>query len=476
MNHNTRMVVFDDDPTGIQTVHGCLLVTDWSEQNLITAFEDREPFFYVLTNSRALSAADARRVLTSAVEAVLDVNRRYGYRLIMVSRSDSCLRGHFPLETDVMRDVLREHGYNVWPRTPFCPAFIESGRVTIDGTHYMIDKSGTAATTCTVTTASGERLIPVSETEFARDNVFGYKNACLTEYIREKGGNPADYDIVNAQSYAELDSFRDKLFDEIADFDGAVVIRSSSSLPRSMSGISDKPYLTKQDLGIDTPATPGSTPATLGSTPATLGSTLATLGSTLATLGSTLGDSISENATPAANHPATALFIVGSHVKKTTAQLMQLLREPGIAPRELSITSILNDKAELLADVERFIMQCQQDGTTPVIYTAREEVRIDDPERRQHLGQEISDFLVSIVQNLPISPRYVVAKGGITSHDILTHGLNIKVGRVMGQAINSVPCVMAPPLHEGGSPIPYIIFPGNVGDEHSLAEIFKKLE
>ena len=97
---------------------------------------------------------------------------------------------------------------------------------------------------------------------------------------------------------------------------------------------------------------------------------------------------------------------------------------------------------------------------------------IDDAEKRQHLGQTVSDFLVNIVRHLPFHPQYLVAKGGITSHDILTHGLEVKVARVMGQAINSVPCIMA---SRDSRPLPYIIFPGNVGNEQSLKEIYEKL-
>ena len=137
MLKNYKMVVFDDDPTGIQTVHGCLLVTEWTEENLHTAFHDKQPFFYILTNSRAMTAQEARNTLRSAVEAVVKVNESYGFQLICISRSDSCLRGHFPLETDVMREVLESHGIAVWYQTPFVPAFIESGRVTIDGVHYL---------------------------------------------------------------------------------------------------------------------------------------------------------------------------------------------------------------------------------------------------------------------------------------------------------------------------------------------------
>jgi uncharacterized protein YgbK (DUF1537 family) len=62
-----------------------------------------------------------------------------------------------------------------------------------------------------------------------------------------------------------------------------------------------------------------------------------------------------------------------------------------------------------------------------------------------------------------------VGKGGITSHDILTKGLGIRSARVLGQVIASVPCVMAPHF-------PYIIFPGNVGNEESLREVYLKLK
>ena len=369
LHPTTRMVVFDDDPTGIQTVHGCLLVTDWSEDNIRMAMLDEVPFFYILTNTRALTTEAARKTLTTALETVIRVNQEFGYRLICVSRSDSCLRGHFPLEPNVMREVLMKHGYKVWPRIPFAPAFIESGRFTIDGTHYMRD---------------GERLIPVSESEFARDNVFGYKHSHLVDYIKEKGGNPEDYDIVNAQNYEELNSFRDALFAELEGEECAIVIRSSSSLPRSMSGIAEKPFLTREDLGIQ------------------------------------------------AN--GTGIFIVGSHVKKTTEQLSNLLKLSSVKGIELPIDDILNHSDALMTRTLDTIKSLSSNGITPVVYTARKEVRIEDAAQRLSLGQTVSEFLVDIVRRLPVCPNYVVAKGGITSHDILTKGLAVKTARVMGQA------------------------------------------
>ena len=402
MNEGWKMVVLDDDPTGIQTVHGCLLITQWDEQSVRLGFEDAEPFFYILTNTRAMTREDAEQVTREAMEMVIKVNQDYGYRLIIVSRSDSCLRGHFPLETDVMRQCLVQHGYTMAPKTPFCPAFIEAGRVTIDGVHYMKD---------------GNRLIPVSETEFARDNVFAYHTSVLRDYIKEKGANPDDYEIVNAQGYDELRAFAEHLTSDIIPQTSSIVIRSSSSLPKAISGIADIPLLNRNIL----------------------------------------------------KHQGVGCFVVGSHVKKTTQQLENLLQAEGTCAIEVDVQRILDDAPLLMSETLDTIQQVVDNYLTPVIYTSRQEIRLDDANQRQHLGQQVSDFLVDIVYRLPFTPSYLVGKGGITSHDILTKGLGIKSARVLGQVINSVPCVMT-------EKFPYIIFPGNVGSEQSLREVYEKLK
>ncbi len=406
-----KLVILDDDPTGIQTVKGCLLVTQWDDDTIREAMTDAEPFFYVLTNTRAMTRQDAARVVREAMEAVVRVNKELGYQLIFISRSDSCLRGHFPLETDAMSDVLREHGIPEWNKKVFCPAFIEAGRYTIDGTHYMKD---------------GDRLIPVSETEFARDNVFAYKNSVLTEYIREKGCNPDDYIIVDARSYAELDAFSAQFLNEMQQFGGSAVIRCSSSLPKSMSDSLRNVMPEVQN---------NKNHSSFG--------------------GKERGRS-------------AGLFIVGSHVQKTTRQLEQLLLCDGVSGIELPIEPILDDPEPLFAETIAQMRELHDAGLTPVVYTARKEVRIDDADKRQKLGQTVSDFLVRLVREMPFTPSFLVAKGGITSHDILTHGLGIRSARVLGQILPGVPGIMT-------EAFPYIIFPGNVGEVTALKEAFLKL-
>ncbi len=399
-----QMVVLDDDPTGIQTVHGCLLITDWHDAYVREGFAHEQPFFYILTNTRAMTRQEAEAVTREAMETVVRVNKEFGYRLIIISRSDSCLRGHFPLEPDVMTKVLTENGYTIRRPIPFCPALLESGRVTIDCIHYMKD---------------GEHLIRISDTEFAHDNVFGFHTSVLKDYIAEKGGDPADYQIINATSYDELYAFARTLTHELASSpaDTAVVIRSSSSLPRALSGIDDQPLLNRSILRT---------------------------------------------------HEGAGCFVVGSHVAKTTRQLAKLLSAAGTIGIEVDVQRILEAPEEQMKEVIYQIGAAASAHQTPVVFTSRKEVRIDNADLRQRLGQQVSDYLVEIVRRLPFTPAYLVGKGGITSHDIMTKGLNVKTAKVLGQVINSVPCIMT-------EHFPYIIFPGNVGDDESLRMIYEKL-
>ncbi|MEB3251199.1 MAG: four-carbon acid sugar kinase family protein, partial [Cyanobacteriota bacterium] len=49
-----KIIVLDDDPTGSQTVHSCLLLMGWDTETLRQGLQDPAPIFFVLTNTRAL--------------------------------------------------------------------------------------------------------------------------------------------------------------------------------------------------------------------------------------------------------------------------------------------------------------------------------------------------------------------------------------------------------------------------------------
>jgi len=74
MSNRIQLVVLDDDPTGIQTVHGCYVLTRWDSETLREALADSHDFFYVLTNTRGRTPSDARETISEIVTNVLHLN------------------------------------------------------------------------------------------------------------------------------------------------------------------------------------------------------------------------------------------------------------------------------------------------------------------------------------------------------------------------------------------------------------------
>ena len=61
---NKKIIVLDDDPTGVQTVHGISVYTDWSVESLEQGFEEENAMFFILTNSRGFTAAETEKAHT----------------------------------------------------------------------------------------------------------------------------------------------------------------------------------------------------------------------------------------------------------------------------------------------------------------------------------------------------------------------------------------------------------------------------
>ncbi|HET7140587.1 MAG TPA: four-carbon acid sugar kinase family protein, partial [Arthrobacter sp.] len=200
------LVVLDDDPTGTQSVADLPVLTRWDVEDFVWAFRhivqsNCKPAVYVLTNTRSLDPAEAaarngevvRNALAAAGSA--DTGAGSSLRLGFVSRSDSTLRGHYPLEPDVIAATVEAVTGESTDGVVLVPAFPDAGRVTIGGVHYM---RGTGADAGTLT--------PVSKTEFAKDASFGFANSEMAKYVEEKsqGRFPAsdvivlDLDIIRA--------------------------------------------------------------------------------------------------------------------------------------------------------------------------------------------------------------------------------------------------------------------------------------
>jgi uncharacterized protein YgbK (DUF1537 family) len=437
MTNQPKIIVLDDDPTGSQTVHSCLLLTQWDVETLKIGLLDTAPIFFILTNTRALEPSQAATVtrevcqnLKIALAAVSSMD------FLVVSRSDSTLRGHYPIETDVIAAELGGFDAHF-----LMPAFFEGGRITRDSIHYLL--------------VNGVET-PVHKTEFARDSVFAYSHSYLPDYVAEKthGKIPADrvvqflLDEVRSGSLErlmQLERNRCCVVDgeQQSDFDrfAADILTAASQ---------GKKFLFRSGASILTSL------ANLGPQP----------------IPATEMSKYVRDGKPGA-------IIIGSHVKKTTEQLAQLLIAPGIVGVEIDVSQLVDDNAtirkQLLVTILDRINSIHTEGNTPAIYTSRQELTFNSIQARLQFGESVSALLMDIIRALPADIGFLISKGGITSNDTLSKGLSLPTARLLGQIIPGCSAIVTPSTHPQFPNLPVVLFPGNVGDANALATAYLRL-
>ena len=446
--NTAKIVVLDDDPTGVQTVHDISVYTDWEQESINAGFAESNKLFFVLTNSRgftaAKTAAEHKKIALAVAAAAKEMKRDY----MIISRSDSTLRGHYPLETTLLKEEMEKAAGITVDGEILCPFFKEGGRFTIDNVHYV---------------KYGDELVPAGETEFARDKTFGYTKSNIAEYIEEKteGAYKAesvtcisledirslnynkieaqlmsvkDFNkiVVNAVDYVDVKIFCIALYRAMAK-GRHFMFRTAAAIVKCLGGISDKPLLTREDMVHN-----------------------------------------------AAENNHGGIVVVGSHTNKTTAQLNQLLGLPGTQGIEFNSNLVLEGDEAFEAEIDRAVAESEKliaAGITPVCFTNRKLLVIEGDTKEQALlrSVKISYGVQSLVGRLKITPAFVIAKGGITSSDVGTKALAVKRANVLGQIKPGIP------VWQTGSEskfpgIPYVIFPGNVGEESTLKEAVEVLQ
>ncbi|MGB5395681.1 MAG: four-carbon acid sugar kinase family protein, partial [Gammaproteobacteria bacterium] len=433
----TKLVVLDDDPTGSQTVHSCLLLMRWDVDTLYEALQDSAPLFFVLTNTRGMNAqraADITREVCHNLKQALARMAQQGREIepILSSRSDSTLRGHFPVETDVIAEELGPFDAHF-----LIPAFIEGGRITRNAVHYLL--------------VDGEP-VPVNETEFARDSVFGYKHAFLPDYIEEKTRGRIRAEQVERFSLADV---RNGCLDRLLALTGNVACAVDAESFDDLHAFAEdlnaaarqgKRFLCRSAAGIV------SALAALPPQP----------------IAATDMRQYVRNGQPGA-------VVVGSHVSKTTRQLQQLLKQPDVASVEVDVSRLQKESSLLLKEVAERIRDVHAQGQTPVIFTSRKELTFADEQTRLAFGERVSAFLMDVVHLLPRDIGFLISKGGITSNDVLSQGLSLRTARVLGQILPGCSVVCCPEDHPQFPLLPVVIFPGNVGDNDALVTACRRL-
>jgi uncharacterized protein YgbK (DUF1537 family) len=437
MTNQPKIIVLDDDPTGSQTVHSCLLLMQWDVDTLKLGLTDPAPIFFILTNTRALTPAQAAAVTQEVCHNLKIAIAQVGIEdFLVVSRSDSTLRGHYPIETDAIAAELGGFDAHF-----LIPAFFEGGRITRDSIHYLL--------------VNGVET-PVHETEFARDSVFAYSHSYLPDYVAEKTQGKITADRVERFLLRDLRSgCLDRLLklegnccavvdgEQQADFD-----RFAADLLTAVS--QGKKFLLRSAASILTSL------AHLGAQP----------------ISPTEMSKYVREGKPGA-------IIVGSHVKKTTEQLTQLLQADGIVGVEVNVSHLLTDsptaRTELLTDTLDRVHQIHRAGQTPVVYTSRQELTFDNIQTRLAFGAAVSELLMDIVRGLPTDIGFLISKGGITSNDTLSKGLALRSARLLGQILPGCSAIVTPADRTQFPNLPVVLFPGNVGDANSLAVAYQRL-
>lgn len=442
---NGKIVVLDDDPTGTQTIHDIDIYTNWRKETIEQAFHSTEQLFFILTNSRGLTETETVTLHKAIAETIAEVASETHQKYLIVSRSDSTLRGHFPLETETLCSTLTAKGITI-DFEVLCLTYFEGGRITKNDVHYLKKE---------------DKLIPVGETEFAQDNTFGYHSSNLIDYCQEKSAgvisgdqcvsitidltNPNEVErikekliqltgfqkvIVNAENYQELKLFAIALMSALNDGKKAI-LRTASSLVKVLTNKYNQPLL-NNSLVINQANSNG------------------------------------------------GLVIVGSHVQITTDQLDCLYNQlKGLKFLTFEVSALIQE-GSFEKEIREILQQTDYElsqGHTVVVYTSRQVLKSDSGNKEEHLklSASISKSLTTIVNRLTVTPRFVIAKGGITSSDVATIGLEIQKAHVLGQIASGVS------VWDSGEKskfphIPFVIFPGNVGNRESLKDVVEKLE
>ena len=434
-----KLVALDDDPTGVQTVHDTAVLARWSIDDLSAELLDPRPVCFILTNSRSLPERDAARLNQEIATNLVAASRATGVPVVVASRSDSTLRGHFPAETDALAAVLGPIDGML-----LVPAFFEGGRFTAGDIHWV---------------QTGAGLVPAAETEFARDPTFGYSASNLRAWVEEKtrgrirasqvasiglddlrGGGPERVAmllgsvqehqpvVVNAASYRDLEVVALGVLR--AEATGKrFLYRTAAGFVRVRAGLPERALLSRAEfVGADAPSSlPG-------------------------------------------------LVVVGSHVRRSGEQLADLLGQPGIAPVELDVPSLLDAgrRNAVIGAAQRQASAALADGATPVIFTSRTVEQAVDRGAQLDISRSVSAALVATVRSMTGRPGWIIGKGGITSSDIGTAALDVRRAIVLGQIAAGVPVWrLGPETRYPG--LPYVVFPGNVGGVETLTVVVNTL-
>ncbi|ABB50750.1 conserved hypothetical protein [Prochlorococcus marinus str. MIT 9312] len=443
-----KFVVIDDDPTGSQTVHDCLLLLKWDCPTLVKGFESKSNLFFILANTRSLSENDAKLIIEEICRNLKTViaSQFYEEEIIFISRGDSTLRGHNYLEPSALNSCL-----GPFDATFHVPAFIEGKRLTINGSHF-VDKT------------------PIDKTIFARDTIFGYETSNIKNLLFQKSKSKLNLDDIQNLFLSDLEILNDEenniIFKKLKNLKNnkhVIVDVENYSQIKKFSLIIKK--LTKQKKF-------------LFRTAASFISSISEKNSVRQ--GETFFSNLRIRTKEKFFLPG--LVIVGSYVELSTIQLKNLLEISTCKPIELDVFEFFkisaseNNQKKRNLFKNKFLKEIRlsfEQGKTPVLFTSRKFMSLDYSEQFNFYNS-LAFFIAELVADLKYEIGYLVSKGGITTNVILSDGLNADYVYLEGQILTGISVVTCNLKND--EKLPIITHPGNIGTKDSLVNIWKVLE
>ena len=440
MAERRKVIVLDDDPTGSQTVHSAPLLLRWDADTLWTGLQHPSPLLFVLANTRALEpeqAGDRIREICCTLRPLLEEAQAAGEldRWLIVSRGDSTLRGHFPVEVEAIAAEL-----GPFDATLLAPAFLPGGRTTRGGVHYL----------------HGE---PVHTTAFARDRLFGFRSSDLAAWVEEKTAGRIAAATVERIGLADLEGPPETLRARLEDLHDQPVVAVDAEQPAQLDALGAAIW------AVSDPASARPRRLLLQSAASLINGLVPLPPQPLDAAG--LAGLRRRDPSGA---PLPVLVMVGSHVPLADQQLEQLLQEPGCRGLELPVTTLARVlegplPGELLASLEQSwlsaLRQCLAERLTPVLFTSRGELSFASAQELRRFGLELAALMARLAAALAPELGLIISKGGITTQTLLADGLDQASVELQGQLLPGLSVVMAGDL-------PVITFPGNLGHAGTL--------
>ena len=463
-NQNEIVVFLEDDSTGVQKSHDVYLLTDHSDKGIHSGLEDARKaghrLVFILTNSRALTSAQAEKLNQQIATTLIEIAQKEKIIIRLGSRSDSTLRGHFPLEPLVLLQSLRDHGQHCDGIIVSHVFLTEMSRVTINKIHMIRFQKQDGSFW----------YRPVHKTKFATDPRFGYPTSNMPEYVEFKsstsrfGKIPAEdvlhIDIESIRKggpkevkHQLLSAYNGQIitFDTLTAQDLQVFVlgllqaeqngkhflyRTAASLPPIRVNMKDIPILYHEQISTST-------------------------------------------------RDSRVLCLWGSIVELSNIQLTTLVNQmPKVLTHPFDVQKILHSKDEKEQIIRQAVRRVEEDltpETQMVIYTVpRQEYPMEklSEEARAMNQQTIAVALQEVYNRCSVQPDVVIFKGGTTSSTGLFHSGAPRV-YVLGQIAPGIPVVKIFPqdnMRFPGKELLLVLGPGNVGTASTYVNILKKLQ